>query len=106
MYVFAQEGNEGKITDKTWEKVRDQLIIARINGGHPYLVVEDGDHNRNGELVIAHQFEGMELDVKYIEKTLPHVYYLWGRPVHLRTIIEGKDVIFSFDGKKNVKKLL
>lgn len=106
MYIFAQQGNEWKIADKNWENVRDQLILSRVNGGFPYLVVEDGDYNKYGELLIAHQYEGMELDVKYVEKTLPYVYTLWGRNVHLRTVIEGREVMFSYDGKKVSRKFL
>lgn len=106
LYIFAQEGNEWRITDKNWENVRDQLILSRVNGGFPYLVVEDGDFGRNGELLIGHRYEGVELDVKYIEKTLPYVYQLWGKTVHLKTIIEDKEIIFSYDGKKNMRRFL
>jgi stage V sporulation protein R len=106
LYIFAQQGNEWTITDKNWEHVRDQLIVSRVNGGYPYLVVEDGDFNRNGELLIGHRYEGIELDVKYIEKTLPYVYTLWGKSTHLRTVIDGREVLFSYDGKKNAKKFI
>lgn len=106
LYIFAQQGNEWTITDKDWEHVRDQLIVSRVNGGYPYLVVEDGDFNRNGELLIGHRYEGIELDVKYIEKTLPYVYTLWGKSTHLRTVIDGREVLFSYDGKKNAKKFI
>ncbi len=106
MYIFAQQGNEWKITNKNWEHVRDQLIVQRVNGGYPYLVVEDGDFGRNGELLIGHRYEGTELDVKYIEKTLPYVHQLWGKNVHLRTILEGREVLFTYDGKKNTRKFI
>lgn len=106
MYVFAQQGNEWRITDKSWENVRDRLVVQKVNGGYPYLVVEDGDHGRNGELLLAHRYEGVELDVKYIEKTLPYVHRLWGKTVHLKTVLEGREVVFSYDGKKNSRKFI
>lgn len=104
LYLYAKQGNEWMITDKNWENVRDSLVSSKVNGGFPYIVVEDGDHNRNGELLLAHYYEDLELDVKYIEKTLPYVYTLWGRPVHLKTVIENKEVLFTYDGKKNSRK--
>lgn len=104
LYLYAKQGNEWMITDKNWENVRDTLVSSKVNGGFPYIVVEDGDYNRNGELLLAHRYEGLELDVKYIEKTLPYVYSLWGRPVHLKTVIENKEVLFTYDGKKNSRK--
>lgn len=33
LYVFEKKGPEWKITDKAWENVRDQLVLARVNGG-------------------------------------------------------------------------
>jgi stage V sporulation protein R len=100
MYVFAKKGNDWTITDKTWETVRDQLVTSRVNGGFPYLVIKDGDYLRNGELYISHQYEGMELDIKYVEKTLPYIHTLWGRTIHLETTVEEKRVLFTYDGKK------
>jgi len=55
---------------------------------------------------LKHRYEGKELDISYLEKTLPYVYLLWGRPVHIETIIEAKEVIFSYDGKKNKRRLI
>ncbi|AIQ63254.1 stage V sporulation protein R [Paenibacillus stellifer] len=106
LYVFEKKGPEWKITDKAWENVRDQLVQARINGGSPYLVVKDGDFERNGELYIAHGYEGIELDLKYLERTLPHIFTLWGKTVHLETVVEDKKALFSYDGKKVLRKFL
>jgi stage V sporulation protein R len=106
LYVFEKKGPEWKITDKAWENVRDQLVRARVNGGSPYLVVQDGDYERNGELFIVHRYEGIELDLKYLERTLPHLFTLWGRTVHLQTVLEDKKALFSFDGKKVQRKFL
>jgi len=106
LYVYEKQGQEWRITDKSWETVRDQLVFARINGGFPYLVVLDGDWKRNGELYIQHRYEGVELDVKYVEGTMPYVVRLWGKPVHLETVIEGKKLLFTCDGQKTTRKAI
>ncbi|MDR6878295.1 SpoVR family protein [Bacillus sp. 3255] len=106
LYVFEKKGPEWKITDKTWENVRDQLFASRVNGGFPYIVVEDGDYQRNGELYLKHSYEGVELDLKYVERTLPYIYKLWGKPTHLHTVVEEKPVLFTFDGKKHHRRFL
>ncbi|CAH0117795.1 MULTISPECIES: SpoVR family protein [unclassified Paenibacillus] len=106
LYVFEKKGSEWKITDKTWENIRDQLVYSRVNGGFPYIVVQNGDHLRNGELYLLHRFEGIELDLKYVERTLPYVYHLWGKTVHLETVVEDKQVLFTYDGKKHNRKFL
>jgi stage V sporulation protein R len=106
MYLFQKQGKEYKIVDKQWEQVRDQLVGMRVNGGFPYLTVNDGDYLKNGELYLKHWFEGIELDLKYLEKVLPYVYQLWGRPVHMETIIENRNMLFTYDGKGIHRKYL
>ncbi|WNS46512.1 SpoVR family protein [Paenibacillus sp. MMS20-IR301] len=106
LYVFEKKGPEWKITDKAWENVRDQLVLARVNGGSPYLVIQDADYERSGELLITHRYESIELDLKYLERTLPHIYALWGRTVHLQTVVEEKKALFTYDGKKVQRKFL
>jgi stage V sporulation protein R len=71
------------------------------NFGFPYIVVEDGDFRRNRELYLSHRHDGKDLDINYAQKTLQYVYSLWGRPVHLETILDEKKTIFSYDGEKD-----
>lgn len=106
LYVFERKGSQWTVTDKSWEAVRDRLVESRVNGGFPYLVVVDGDYGRSGELYIRHDYEGVELDLKYLEKTLPYVYQLWGKTVHLETVVENKGVVFSFDGRKHTRRIV
>ncbi|WP_309297449.1 SpoVR family protein [Lysinibacillus piscis] len=104
LYLFQKKGNEYRITDKDYEAVRDQLVSMRVNGGFPYIVVKNGDYLRNGELYLVHGYEGMELDPHYLENVLPYIYQLWGRTVHIETIVESKPVVYSYDGTKNYKR--
>jgi stage V sporulation protein R len=104
LFLYQKVGSEWVVVEKDWEKVRDGLVSRLTNCGFPYIVVEDGDYQRRGELYLKHCYEDLELDVPYLEKTLPYVYLLWGRPVHLETVIDGKKAVFSYDGKKNSRR--
>lgn len=106
LYLYQKVGNEWRIVEKDWEKVRDLLCAVRVNGGMPVLYVEEGDYNQNGELYVKHAYEGVELDLKHLEKTLPYLQQLWGRTCHLQTVIEGRDVLFTSDGKKTLRKFM
>jgi stage V sporulation protein R len=106
MYLFQKQGKEYKIVDKEWEQVRDQLVGMRVNGGFPYLMVVDGDYQKNGELYIRHSYEGIELDIKYLEKVLPYMHQLWGRKTHIETIVEDRTMLFTYDGKGIHRKYL
>jgi stage V sporulation protein R len=106
LYLYKKEGDEWVIAEKNWEKVRDGIVASMTNFGTPYLVVDDGDYHGNRELYIKHMFEGQELDMAYAEKTLQHVYTIWGRPVHLETVYENKRILLSYDGERNSKTSL
>lgn len=100
MYLFEKQGSDYRITDKDYKQVRGQLVSMRVNGGFPYICVEDGDYLRNGELYLVHGYEGIELDLPYLENVLPYIYQLWGRKVNLETYVEKNKVLYSYDGKK------
>nr|WP_304956832.1 SpoVR family protein [Virgibacillus sp. NKC19-16] len=100
MYLFEKQGRDYVVSDKDYENVRNQLVSMRVNGGFPYITVENGDYSRNGELYLVHSYEGTELDLHYLENVLPYLYQLWGRPVHMETVVEDKQVVYLYDGEK------
>jgi len=104
MYVYEELAEAGQkltiIADRGWERIRERLVASMNNDGNPYLVVTDANHNRNQSLYIKHLYEGRELELKYLEKTFPHLHTLWGRPVYVETVVGGNRVIFSYDGKQ------
>jgi stage V sporulation protein R len=89
------------ITEKRWERVRDQLVANMTNFGFPYIEVADGDYDGNRELYLRHRHEGADLDMKYARKVLEYVYKLWGRPVHLETKVEEDELVMSYDGEEH-----
>ncbi|WP_054941627.1 SpoVR family protein [Paenibacillus ihuae] len=100
LFLYKQEGQAYKVTANSLDEIKDNLIRSRTNGGFPYLTVKDDDLHGRGELLIYNRFEGLELDRKYVERTLPMVHLLWGRSVHLQTIVNGKEKTYSYDGKQ------
>lgn len=106
LYLYELQGRDYKITDKDFERIRDHLVAQRVNGGFPYVTVTDGDYLRNGELYLTHHYEGTELDIPYLENVLPYIYQLWGRTVHIETIVDDKPMLFSCDGTKVFRRFL
>lgn len=104
LYTFGKQGRDYFITSKELEDVKNVLIGQRTNGGFPYIVVKNGDYMKNRELYLLHRYEGVELDLKYSEQTLKSIYQLWGRSVHLETIIENRPIVLSYDGKNVHRK--
>jgi stage V sporulation protein R len=100
VYELVEE-EEWTVTEKRWERVRDQLVSNMTNFGFPYIVVADGDYNNNRELYLKHQFEGAELDTAYARRVLEHVHTLWGRPVHLETVVDGEPARLHYNGEEH-----
>ena len=103
VYELVEE-EEWTITEKRWERVRDQLVSNMTNFGFPYLEVQDGDYNGNRELYLKHRYEGTELDLRYARKALEHVHTLWGRAIHLETVIDDESTVLHFDGETHVEE--
>jgi stage V sporulation protein R len=106
LYIYELREDEWVITEKDWEKTRDMLVASMTNMGYPVIEVQDGDYRRNRELYLAHAYEGRELDIAYAEKALQHVYTLWGRAVHLETVVDGEPVLLTYDGHDNITRVL
>ncbi len=106
LYLYQKVGNEWRVVDTNFDKIRDMLWQSRTNGGYPVIYVQTDYDQLSGELYLWHAFEGVELDTKYTEKALPHVQRLWGRTVHLETQVDGRAVLFSCDGKKVSRRFL
>jgi len=100
VYELVEE-EEWTITEKRWEKVRDRLVSNMTNFGFPYLEIVDGDYNGNRELYIKHRYEGTELDMRYGRKALEHVHMLWGRPVHLETMVDDEATVLHYNGDEH-----
>jgi SpoVR like protein/TIR domain len=100
VYELVDE-EEWTVTEKRWERVRDQLVANMTNFGFPYIVVADGDYGGNRELYLKHQYEGAELDMNYARKVLEHVHTLWGRPVHLETVVDDEPVRLHYNGEEH-----
>ena len=100
LYLYRYENGKWVIVETDWEKVRNTIVSSMTNFGQPYIVVEDGDHNRNHELYLRHCYEGQDLDMDYADRTLRYVHQLWKRTVHLETVLDDKTVVISHDGER------
>jgi stage V sporulation protein R len=71
------------------------------NFGKPWIYVVDGNYRNRGELLLRHQHTGVELRLDQAADTLANIQYIWGRPVHLQTIVDGKPTMLTFDGSEH-----
>jgi stage V sporulation protein R len=108
LYTYKKQevhGEEMWVVETTdWQQVRDTMVESMTNFGTPVIRVEDGDYQRRGELYLKHAYDGKPLDIEYTEKTMRAIYKLWGRPVHLETIVDDVPTRISFNGKETIQE--
>jgi stage V sporulation protein R len=93
-----------EIESREFPKVKQQLLHNLTNIGRPLIAVRDGNYKNRGELFLEHQFGGVELKIDYAADTLVNLHRLWGRPVHIETVLEGTPTILSFDGTEHARE--
>jgi stage V sporulation protein R len=97
-YAYQEQAGVYYIDSRDFQKIKQRLLFSLTNFGKPWIYVVDGNYRNRGELLLAHQFNGIELRLDHAADTLANIQYLWGRPVHLQTLVDGKPTMLSFDG--------
>ncbi|WP_256687316.1 SpoVR family protein [Halococcus qingdaonensis] len=90
-YEYTQATGDYRATSTDYEDVKKKLLLQFTNFGKPTITVQDGNYNNRNELLLAHHYNGVMLDVEQARQTLERVFDLWGRPVNLKTIVKELD---------------
>jgi stage V sporulation protein R len=106
IYQYNPERGVYEIADRNWKSVKLKLLAGLTNFGQPFIYVTDANFENRGELMLEHRWEGIDLRVDYAKDTLKNLYQIWSRPVHLKTAVEGKGKMFTFDGEKHIERKL
>jgi len=99
-YGFNRRTGQYEIVDRDWRKVKNQLLFSLSNFGQPIILVEDGNFQNRGELLLVHQHEGLDLEFDKATETIKNIFSLWARPVHLMTKYNSQAKLLSYDGKE------
>jgi len=103
-YQFNPERGVYEIADRNWKSIKQKLLFSLTNFGQPLIYVVDGNFENRGELLLDHRHEDIDLRIDYAKDTLKNLYTIWTRPVHLKTIVEGKGKLFTYDGEKHLER--
>ena len=90
-YEFTQATGDYRVTSSEYEDVKKKLLLQFTNFGKPTITVHDGNYANRNELLLAHHYNGVMIDVEQARQTLERVFELWGRPVNLKTIVKELD---------------
>jgi stage V sporulation protein R len=90
-YEFSEAQEDFRVASTEAEAVKRKLLLQFTNFGKPTVVVYDGNFRNRGELLLAHEYNGVVLDREQAMQVLERIYRLWGRPVNLATIVKEYD---------------
>lgn len=87
--------------EEGWKKIRNTIANSVGMGSVPLIkVMEVLDHNNS--LVLEHEYDGRDLQLKYAYETLKHVSTLWKGQVILNTVIKNKKKKIICDKNKKI----
>lgn len=92
------------IESREFQKIKQRLLFSLTNFGQPWIYVLDGNYRNRGELLLRHQHNGIDLRQDWAAETLTNLQFIWSRPVHLQTLVEGKATMLSYDGTEHTSK--
>jgi stage V sporulation protein R len=95
-FAYNEKRNRYEIASRDFKDIKRQLLFQLTNFGQPIIDVVDANYENRGELYVTHRHEGVDLDMPYLEDTLANLHLIWGRPVHLETVVKEKGkMLFS-----------
>jgi stage V sporulation protein R len=97
-FSYQEQAGQYFIESRDFEKIKQRLLFSLTNFGKPWIYVIDGNYRNRGELLLKHMHTGVELKLDQAADTLGNIQKIWGRPVHLTTLVDGKLTTLSFDG--------
>jgi stage V sporulation protein R len=108
MFAFNYNDQAGQyvIESREFEKIKKRLLFGLTNFGKPWIYVVDGNYRNRGELLLRHEHNGIDLKLDRAADTLANVQFIWGRPVHLQTVVDEKPSMMSYDGSEHSLKTL
>jgi len=102
VYKFNKKTQRFEVDTRDFKAIKAQLLFMMTNFGQPIIKIHDSNFENRGELLMIHSWEGIDLQPDYLNETLKNVGKIWGRPVNLVTVMDGKETLFKFDGEKIV----
>jgi stage V sporulation protein R len=89
-YEYIPETGAYHMTSRDFADVKKKLLFQHTNLGRPTIKVATGNYGNKGELLLLHLYNGVGLNLDEAKDVLKNIYYMWGRPVNLKTIIKRK----------------
>jgi stage V sporulation protein R len=72
--------------EQGWKQVKEDLISQVAGGSIPVVYVDE--MKKDGLLVVRHEHDGRDLELKHANEVVEHIKYLWDGPIKFYTMVE------------------
>lgn len=101
LYRYNPQRGVYEIASRDFSAIKKTMLFKLTNMGQPRVEVQDANFRGQGELLLRHRHDGVDLEVEEAKDTLVSVHKMWRRPVHLWTAVEGQHRLLSWDGREH-----
>ena len=107
-YQYGRDPHTGqlRIVSRDPKRIKQTLLYQISNMGQPHIYVVDGNYCNRGELYLAHQHNGLDIEIRTAVETLRNIHKIWQRPVHLQARIDDEMLLFSFSGDQPRQQII
>ena len=102
--TYDAKAREWVIDSREFREVKTSLLSMLASRGTPRVYVVDGNHANRGELRLHHKHDGLDIQLEWAATVLGNMAAVWGRPVHLDTVVDQKPMRISHDGSEITRK--
>ncbi|MCK4872840.1 MAG: SpoVR family protein [Phycisphaerales bacterium] len=102
LYQYRRDPHTGqmRIVTRDFQVIKQTLLYRISNMSQPFIYAVDGNYANRGELYLAHQWNGLDLDLAKAQEVLEGVERIWGRPVHIQCRVNDEMLLVTHDGKE------
>ncbi len=106
MYQYKRDPQTGelKVVSRDFDRIKQTLLYRITNMGQPFMYAVDANYLNRGELYLAHQYSGLEVEIAKAREVLVNLRHIWGRPVHVQTRLDDEMYLLTCDESDKIKK--
>jgi stage V sporulation protein R len=98
--TYDPKAGEWVVDSREFADIKNQLLQMLATKGTPRVYIVDANLNNRGEMRLVHEHEGLDIQMDWATLTLGNLAKIWGRPVHLETLLEGRPIVLIHDGNE------
>lgn len=99
VYKFNKRTGRFEVDTRDFKAIKAKLLFQLTNFGQPILNVVDANFENKGELLLAHMYEGVEMQPDHMQATMKNLFLIWSRPVNVATVLDNERRIVKYDGQ-------